>query len=104
MRRVALTLGLALLSLAFAPAPFPKTDRLTPRQREMLECERQLEALGITWRLEQRGEDLIVVFVAGPGRLCNECRADDEDLAVTLRRVARFVVRVRELQRRGESP
>jgi hypothetical protein len=48
MRRLVVTFGLALLSLAFAPAPFPKADRQTPRQRERRECEEQLEALGVS--------------------------------------------------------
>jgi uncharacterized protein (TIGR03067 family) len=47
MRRIALTLALALPSLAFAPAPFPK-------------AERRLEAGGLEG-LWQRGQDRMLV-------------------------------------------
>jgi hypothetical protein len=33
MRRLAVTLAFAVLSLGFAPAPFPKADRAAARER-----------------------------------------------------------------------
>src|SRR5437870_4443064 len=53
MRRIALTLALAVLSLAFAPAPFPRAGRASrdAGERLMRECEARLRALGLSWRL-----------------------------------------------------
>jgi hypothetical protein len=54
MRRLLLTL--TLLSLAFAPAPWPKTHHRTPRERQVLgECARRLDELGVRWELLSDG-------------------------------------------------
>jgi hypothetical protein len=55
MRRVVLTL--TLLSLAFAPAPFPKAQRpareseQTRQERLLRECRRRLDELGVKWQV-----------------------------------------------------
>ena len=49
-----LAVAFALLSLAFAPAPFPKAERPTRQmlqQRAISECVRRLEELGVRWEL-----------------------------------------------------
>ena len=57
MRQTAVTLLLAAPSLAFAPAPFPKTERPAERKSEaaqLRECLRRLDELGVSWRFEVR--------------------------------------------------
>ena len=54
MRRAALTLLLAALPLGFAPAPLPRRDRepaAPKRQRELAECRRLLDELGVKWEV-----------------------------------------------------
>ena len=55
MRRIILPLLLALSSLAFAPAPLPRPDRETPKQkeaRELAALARRLDELGVRWRVD----------------------------------------------------
>jgi hypothetical protein len=49
MRLVAVTLAFALLSLGFAPAPFPKAGRQTERARSLREDTELLLGLGVAW-------------------------------------------------------
>ena len=53
MRRIVLPVLLALSALAFAPAPLPRPDRVTPGQKRLAECRRRLGELGVTWRLAE---------------------------------------------------
>jgi len=83
MRQTAVTLLLAAPSLAFAPAPFPKTERPAERKSEaaqLRECLRRLDELGVSWRFEVRNGNLLpglrrvveraerFVKAQGPGR------------------------------------
>jgi hypothetical protein len=70
MRLVAVTLTFALLSLGFAPAPFPKAPRQTTLRRELREADRRLESLGVNWRIEGRGRSQIVRFSWHPAGSC----------------------------------
>jgi hypothetical protein len=60
MRRIVLTPLLAVLSLAFAPAPFPKAER-RPREpehvRQVWEYDARLRELGVTWELVTDGNE-----------------------------------------------
>jgi hypothetical protein len=62
-RRTALPLALALVSLGFAPAPFPRAkhrDQQTPEERAMRACEKRLDELGVRWQLTSRnGRDRV---------------------------------------------
>ena len=55
MRKIALTLLLALPSLGFAPAPFPKAERAGPREaqqrRAVREYQSRLREFGLTCEL-----------------------------------------------------
>ena len=65
MRRIVLTLLLALLSLAFAPAPLPKAERATHRRSEaalVRECLRRLDELGVKWQIEYKGRRPLVRY------------------------------------------
>src|SRR5262245_26871003 len=103
MRRIVLTL--ALLSLAFAPAPFPKAERRpeTERQRAMRECHGRLEALGVRWRLEYRqGGGVLFYSLRGSdgaqkGETCTDVSGD---LLGALQRVARYAKQIRDLENR----
>jgi hypothetical protein len=100
MRRIALTLLLALSSLAFAPAPLPKADRRPepPRVREMRECERELRRLGVaTWAVVNRdGKDYVHFETRGQKGahdLVGHYPVLGGDLARTLREIARLFQR-----------
>jgi hypothetical protein len=67
---LAVTLTLAVLSLGFAPAPFPKADRAAARggeDRLMRAYLRRLDELGVEWRFEDRGGRPLIRY--------NVCRA-----------------------------
>ena len=53
MHQIAVTLLLALLSLAFAPAPFPKVCRETEQPRLVRQYDARLRELGVRWQLHQ---------------------------------------------------
>ena len=97
MRRLALPLLLALSSLAFAPAPLPRTHRdgaQQRRQRLLSECRRRLDELGVKWRLEDRGGRPMLRFsVMHPNGRTGMGGADsvDGDLADTLRDLVKSV-------------
>jgi hypothetical protein len=104
MRRIVLTLLLALLSLGFAPAPFPKAERPPARESEqarrdrlLYECRQRLHELGVEWRVEERGDRRSVRFSVrhpgGKGTLGGDWGVSGGDLTRTLRQV---VVRVEE--------
>jgi hypothetical protein len=98
MRLVLLTLAFAVLSLGFAPAPFPKAERpereseQTRRSRLLRECQRRLDELGVRWRLERSSVVFSVRHPSGGG-MGGSYGVDDGDVAGTLRRV---VARVEE--------
>jgi hypothetical protein len=92
MRLVAMTLAFALLSLAFAPAPFPKAERQgeseqRKQERLLRECRRRLDELGVKWRLQ--GDSVVFSFrqPVGSGQIGGSWGVDDGDVARTLRRV-----------------
>src|SRR4051794_9244042 len=93
MNRLAVTLAFALLSLAFAPAPFPKAERpaceseQTRRDRLMRECQRRLDELGVRWRLEGHSVTFNVRHPGGGGGMGGSWGVQDGDVAGTLRRV-----------------
>jgi hypothetical protein len=103
MRLVAVTLTFALLSLGFAPAPFPKAERPAResaqrmQERILRECQQRLDELGVKWKFGQRGEwrtvNFNVVHPSGNSAMGGEFLAYDGDVARALRRV---VVRVEE--------
>ena len=103
MRQTAVTLLLAALSLGFAPAPFPKPDRQTPRQRATRECHDRLEALGVMWRVELRDDDLLVFFSTRYSRARGKdelvLKVSDDDVLGTLQSLARVVKRLEALDR-----
>jgi hypothetical protein len=95
-----LTLLLALSALAFAPAPFPKSERPAARESEQMrrdrllhECRRRLDELGVKWRLERQS----VIFNAqqpnGGGGMAGSWGVQGGDLTGTLRRI---IVRVEQ--------
>jgi hypothetical protein len=99
MRRVIVTL--TLLSLGFAPAPFPKAERRepeTPERRALRECDRRLRELGVTWRLETRDGVPCVRFGTGGGRGAGDfsCRrVRNGDVRDALQTILRYVERLR---------
>lgn len=114
MRRIALPLLLALASLAFAPAPFQKAerrDRESPeqkRRRDLAECRRLLDGLGVKWQVVPGPRGDVVRFGvrgASPGggwSASGERPVRGGDLAATLRAIAG---QVRDIAREiGESP
>jgi hypothetical protein len=99
MRRIALTLSLCLVSLGFAPAPFPRAERPIPptqQQRALAECVRRLDELGVQWQVLADQHGPTVHFAASrPGRSLSGSRCVAEGgLPETLREVARIVERV----------
>jgi hypothetical protein len=98
MRRIVLTL--ALLSLAFAPAPFPRIVRpareseQTKQDRLVRECQRRLDDLGVKWRLERNSVIFTVHSPIGSSVISGDVPVHDGDVASTLRRV---VARAEEL-------
>ena len=109
MRLTALTVCLlALSALAFAPAPVPRPDRVTPaqkRERRLEECSRRLDELGVKWELVRDNEGLAVRFtlsVRGVGNLGGTFGVSgDRDLVNTLPDVIR---EVDDFYRRGGPP
>jgi hypothetical protein len=98
VRLLAVTLALAVLSLAFAPAPFPKSERAreseqTRQARLLNECRRRLDELGVRWRLERHSVVFYVRHPGGNSGLGGDYGVDDGDVASTLCRV---VVRAEE--------
>jgi hypothetical protein len=93
MRRIALPLAFALLSLGFAPAPFPKAARPAreseqrKQDRLLRECRRRLDELGVRWRLERHSVVFSVRHPSGGGGMGGSYGVDDGDVAGTLRRV-----------------
>ena len=105
MRLLAVTLALALLSLGFAPAPFPKSERRpeTERQRALRDCEGRLEALGVRWRLEycQGGSVLFYSLRGSDGAQKGEtCTDAPGDVLAALQRVARYAKQIRDFENR----
>src|SRR4051794_2341856 len=97
MRRIALVVLLAVLPLAFAPAPPPKRDRETPtqkRQRLLNERARRLDELGVKWQVLTDGGWTRVRFsVEHPSRNGN-CMGGTfaaDDLLATLQFLVRRV-------------
>ena len=112
MRRIVLTL--TLLSLGFAPAPFPKTDR-TPHETEQAkqvrilnQYRRALDELGVKWQVVHEPNRDVVrysVRVATPNGgwgMRGECIVLNDDLTDTLRRLTRSRLR-RTARRRAEG-
>jgi hypothetical protein len=93
VRPFVLTLALALPSLAFAPAPFPKAERpareseQTRQERLLYECRRRLDELGVRWRLERRSVVFNVQHPNGGGGMGGSYGVYDGDVARTLRMV-----------------
>src|SRR3954469_13269060 len=98
MRRV-LSL-LALASLAFAPAPFPKSERpvheseQAKRVRLLHECRRRLDELGVQWQVVAGPHGDVgrfrvrVATRAGTLGMSGDHPVEGGDLAGTLRRLA----------------
>ena len=103
MRRLALTLAFAVLSLAFAPAPFPRAERQTRDTRQQLltrECQRRLRELGVTCEVVTRDGAPCVRFdlgngPCGGGQAVYYYRVRNGDVPGTLRMVLRYVERLR---------
>lgn len=99
MRRIALTTALALVSLAFAPAPLAKRDRATAlqkRNREVAECARRLGELGVTWEAAKGPDGPVVRFSADVlpnriGSMSGERGFADGGLAAALRELIQDV-------------
>jgi hypothetical protein len=70
MRRIALTLLLALPPLAFAPAPFPKAERTRRESAEarlVRDYDRRLRELGVKWELVVKGDPHVRFEIHRPG-------------------------------------
>jgi hypothetical protein len=96
MRQIAVTLAFAVLSLGFAPAPFPKAERQAPQQRAACECEARLRELGVRWRFLSRDGRRLFCFSAsdlgGSGRdVYGEYPVGEGGVPATLREVLRAV-------------
>jgi hypothetical protein len=99
MRRAALVLMLALSSLAFAPAPFPKAERRGPespeqkQRRELAQCRRRLDELGVKWQLEGGGRTVRFRVSRPDGRatMGGSFGVIGGDLSAALRRLVRSV-------------
>jgi hypothetical protein len=95
MRLLAVTLALAVLSLAFAPAPFPKAERPAreseqrKQERLLYECRRRLDELGIEWRLE--GHSVTFIVRRPGGGMGGSYGVQRGDVAGTLRQVVASV-------------
>ena len=95
MRRLAVTLLLALSSLAFAPAPLPKRDRepaSQKRQREVAALTRRLDELRVVrWVIDGPDGRPILRFnrdhPEGRGGTGGAFAVIDGDLASVLRRI-----------------
>jgi hypothetical protein len=99
VRKIALTLVLAASPLAFAPAPFPKADRETQRQKALRECVRRLAEFGVSWHVESRNGEEQVRF--GPSRpdlrvRSGWVRISDGDLLDALQRVINAILKQNE--------
>jgi hypothetical protein len=91
-----LTLLLALSSLAFAPAPFPKSERPVretqqARQERVLREWRRLDDLGVSWRVVNDDGCDWVRFTFRNGGV-GRWRVRDGDLPSALFKVAELVV------------
>src|SRR4051794_2812306 len=96
MCRLALPLAFALLSLAFAPAPFPRAERPTRETRQqglMRECVRRLAELGVEWSVHELGEQVAVQFTVNrpnnSGQMGGWHPTERDNLLATLQNVAR---------------
>jgi hypothetical protein len=99
MRWCALLLLLAVLSLGFAPAPFPKSERpareseQTRQERLLRACVRRLDELGVCWTLRVGSVGFSVQHPGGSGDLRGSVVAEDGGVASTLLRVVARVER-----------
>jgi hypothetical protein len=95
MPRLAVTLALAVLSLAFAPAPFPRAERpkRQTQQQAMGECVRRLNELNVRWELSlDHGRGRVDFAVRGRG-YAGACWFRDDELLAALRDVIEMVER-----------
>jgi hypothetical protein len=104
MTRIALTLAFAVLSLGFAPAPFPRAEWRpeTGWQRATRECRGRLEALGVRWRLERLEGGSVLVFSLRlrDGSQTREKRVEisDGNVLGMLQQVARYAQQIYDLE------
>jgi hypothetical protein len=97
MRRFVLTF--TLLSLAFAPAPFQKSERparesqQAKQDRLLRECQQRLDELGVKWSLERQSVIFNVQQPGGGGGMEGSWGVQNGDLTGTLRRI---IVRVEQ--------
>ena len=106
MRRFLLLV--AVLSLAFAPAPFPRADRQTRETRQqslMLECVGRLAELGVEWSVHELGERVAVQFTVNrpnnAGQMGGWHPTERDNLLATLQNVARQAERFLKGERVG---
>jgi hypothetical protein len=102
MRRIAVTLAFAVLSLGFAPAPFPKAERATQRKSEaalVRQCLRRLDELGVELHVEDRGGRHAIRYrVSRPGAGTGYGGSfGDANLLRALRRVVEIAERFRDV-------
>jgi hypothetical protein len=100
-RGIALLLCLALCPLApvtAAPAPLPRRNAETPaqaRQRQLVECRRRLDELGVKWRVVidrgRRSVHFSVDHPNGRGGMGGSWEVGGDDLLGTLRDILRQV-------------
>jgi hypothetical protein len=98
MRRIVLTF--TLLSLAFAPAPFPRTERTAHESEQakqvrlLHECRRRLDELGVKWQVVAGPRGNVVRFRVrvttrnGAWGMNGDHPVEGGDLAGTLRLLA----------------
>ena len=105
MRARTLLITLSVALMAFAPAPLPRPDRVTPGQKRLAECRRRLGELGVSWRLGlgHEGRPLLRFSMRHPdgGGIRGNVGADG-DLADVLRNLVEMVEDY--LRKRDRSP
>jgi hypothetical protein len=102
MRRIVLTLLVALPSLAFAPAPFPKPERPARESEEarlVREYDARLRDLGVTWKLRTDYVRHHVSFEIRNGKTLDftgSCTVNDGNVLAALMTILDYVVRRRD--------
>jgi hypothetical protein len=94
MRRLVLTLALAVPPLAFAPAPFAKPERRVPETPERLAvraCGARLDALRVRWELFHYDGTDWVVFTSRDAYVRGKCPVRDGNLPGALLEVVKMI-------------